>query len=280
MTPAGAPPRSIVLAVPEGGPFAPIVQSSLARAGWGTLLVHQPGALQEILGESGAALVVLDMALPGTQKALHALKLAPQSNWVPIVAIFPRGSAPLRPPALRVRADVELVEPIEIRHLVAGVERKAVRSSQPPSTRKVCIVLPSRLAELDRAVEVATAFLAPCGLEEEAQTSFLAAFREAVGNAVQHGNKGDPAKSVCVELRQNPATVTISVRDEGPGFDAQSRLHRASHTNAAQAARERHREGGAGGLGMYMLLRGSDLVRYSQRGNLVTLTIFLRRQRS
>lgn len=280
MSPEGAPKRPIVLALPQDGVFAPIVASSFARAGWGTLFVHQTGALQETLGRGGAALVVLDMALPGAQEAINTLKLEPRTNWVPIVAIFPRASTPMHPPELRVRADVELVEPIEIHHLVAAAERKAIRSNLPPSTRTVRAVLPSRLNELDRSMELAAAFLQPCGLDEATHTAFLAAVREAIGNAIQHGNKNDPTKSVCLELRQNPATVTISVRDEGPGFDAESRLRRVASTNAAQSARERHREGGVGGVGMHMLLGGSDLVRYSKRGNLVTLAIFLRRRRT
>ena len=281
MSPAGgAPTRPIVLAIPQDGVFAPMIQTAFLQAGWGAILVHQTEALPETLDTHGAALVVLDMLLPGAQGALETLKLEPRTNWVPVVGIFPRQCAPMRPPELRVRADVELVEPVDLRALVAAAERKAVRSSLPPSTRKVRLVLPSRLADLERAVELASAFIQPCALAEAAQTAFSAAIREAVGNAIQHGNRNDPAKHVCIELRQNPATITVSVRDEGPGFDAESRLRQASSTDAAQAARERHREGGRGGLGILMLLRGADMVRYSKAGNLVTLTKLLRRQRS
>jgi serine/threonine-protein kinase RsbW len=42
---------------------------------------------------------------------------------------------------------------------------------------------------------------------------------EALSNAFRHGNKGDPAKSVTVALRVDPAEVTIEVEDQGEGFD-------------------------------------------------------------
>ncbi|MBM4033223.1 MAG: ATP-binding protein [Planctomycetes bacterium] len=276
-TPDGsAPQRAIILAVPEDGVFAPIIQSGFTGAGWGAVLVHRAEALAEIAQGPAVALVVLDMALPGAQEVLHALKLNPATNWIPVVAVFPRSVAPLRPTRLRVQADLELGEPLEIHQLIAAAESRAVRSREAPSTRKVCCVLPSRRADLERAVEIAAAFLRHSGLDEVAQTHLLAAVREAIGNAMQHGHRNDPEKHVHLELRQNPATVTVSIRDEGPGFDAEHFMRLALLRDAAKAARERHRAGGQGGLGMLMLIRCTDRIRYSKSGNLVTLTKFIR----
>ncbi len=276
--PDAAPKRAILLAVPDDGLFRPIMESGFARAGWHTALVEPPAKLPEAVREHSVALVVLDMALPGAQEAIQALKLGVDTNWVPVVAIFPRGSDPRRPQELRVRADVELVEPIAVHHLIAAAETKAVRSSQPPSTRKVALIFPSRREELDRALDIATGILHTTGLEDTAQASLLAAVREAAANAIQHGNQGDPAKAVSLKFRQNPATVTFSIRDEGAGFDAQHYLRRAMNRDAAEAARDRHRAGGQGGLGILMLLRCTDQVRYNKAGNLVTLTRFLRKR--
>ena len=47
------------------------------------------------------------------------------------------------------------------------------------------------------------------------------AIREALANAVVHGNSEDPSKKVYVECRcYTDGEVSISVRDEGAGFDA------------------------------------------------------------
>jgi serine/threonine-protein kinase RsbW len=45
------------------------------------------------------------------------------------------------------------------------------------------------------------------------------AVREAVANAIKHGNGADPAKQVEVEVRLDGQDVEVSVRDEGEGFD-------------------------------------------------------------
>jgi serine/threonine-protein kinase RsbW len=44
--------------------------------------------------------------------------------------------------------------------------------------------------------------------------------REAVTNAVQHGNKLDPAKKVEVCFEMSPERLTVFVRDQGCGFQA------------------------------------------------------------
>lgn len=45
------------------------------------------------------------------------------------------------------------------------------------------------------------------------------AVREAVTNAVVHGNKLDEAKVVEVKLRNTPEAFEISVHDQGSGFN-------------------------------------------------------------
>lgn len=45
------------------------------------------------------------------------------------------------------------------------------------------------------------------------------AVREAVTNAVIHGNKLDNAKEIGLKLRNTPEVFEISVHDQGSGFD-------------------------------------------------------------
>ena len=45
------------------------------------------------------------------------------------------------------------------------------------------------------------------------------AVEEALVNAIKHGNKEDPAKSVHVRVQTSPAHLRIEIIDEGPGFD-------------------------------------------------------------
>ena len=58
---------------------------------------------------------------------------------------------------------------------------------------------------------------AECGGEEEYR--LVTALREAIANAIRHGNRQDPSLKVKVDLAIRNGTVTMRVEDEGLGFD-------------------------------------------------------------
>ena len=45
------------------------------------------------------------------------------------------------------------------------------------------------------------------------------ALEEGLANAIKHGNKMDPEKTVTVECFLNGDIVRVVIQDEGPGFD-------------------------------------------------------------
>lgn len=49
--------------------------------------------------------------------------------------------------------------------------------------------------------------------------NILVASVEAVNNAIIHGNKIDESKNVHIRIEKGESTLTISVKDEGDGFD-------------------------------------------------------------
>jgi serine/threonine-protein kinase RsbW len=60
------------------------------------------------------------------------------------------------------------------------------------------------------------------GLEEDSRHWIDLAVREAVANAIKHGNQEDPAKRVEVEVELSGSDLTIQVFDEGGGFQPES----------------------------------------------------------
>ena len=57
------------------------------------------------------------------------------------------------------------------------------------------------------------------GADEQIAFGLDMAIREAVTNAVMHGNKQDEAKEVRVNIKSSPEAIEISVHDEGQGFN-------------------------------------------------------------
>ena len=61
--------------------------------------------------------------------------------------------------------------------------------------------------------------LATRGFNSQSTFAVKLALEEAIINAIKHGNKLDPAKTVIIEAKITPTQAQISVQDQGSGFD-------------------------------------------------------------
>jgi serine/threonine-protein kinase RsbW len=78
---------------------------------------------------------------------------------------------------------------------------------------------PSRVEAVDQAAASVSEFLSRAGVGEDVLFGIDMAVREAVTNAVSHGNKLDESKFVDVGLKSLPGSFEITVHDQGPGFN-------------------------------------------------------------
>lgn len=83
------------------------------------------------------------------------------------------------------------------------------------------LTLPSRIESVEEAAVSIGRILSRSGVNEEVTFGVDMAVREAVTNAVLHGNKQAEGKFVHVHVttKTSPNSVEISVDDEGEGFD-------------------------------------------------------------
>jgi serine/threonine-protein kinase RsbW len=58
------------------------------------------------------------------------------------------------------------------------------------------------------------------GFEEDDALNVGIAVREAVINAIVHGNRMDPSRKVEVSIEARPFSIRARVRDQGAGFDS------------------------------------------------------------
>jgi serine/threonine-protein kinase RsbW len=80
--------------------------------------------------------------------------------------------------------------------------------------------------ELERSLPSEVAAISPfvdkirkCGCVPEGDSDVEVALREALANAIIHGNHENSGKHVHVRCRCKPDEVSIAVKDEGRGFD-------------------------------------------------------------
>jgi serine/threonine-protein kinase RsbW len=84
------------------------------------------------------------------------------------------------------------------------------------------LALPSRIEAIEEAAAAAAEFISRSGIESEAAFGIDMAVREAVTNAVLHGNRQDEAKLVVIRFKSSANALEITVRDEGSGFNPES----------------------------------------------------------
>jgi serine/threonine-protein kinase RsbW len=87
------------------------------------------------------------------------------------------------------------------------------------------------------------------------------ALGEALLNAIEHGNGGDPAKQVRVSYLVLQGVVLAEVEDEGPGFDPAQVPDPRDPENLEQPS----------GRGLFLMRHYMDSVTHNDLGNRVTL---------
>jgi serine/threonine-protein kinase RsbW len=80
-------------------------------------------------------------------------------------------------------------------------------------------LLDSTLSSVDRAEEIASGMAQLVGFDEDDLMKIGIAVREAVVNAVVHGNRYNENKKVRFSVVKNSERLTVRVADEGEGFE-------------------------------------------------------------
>jgi serine/threonine-protein kinase RsbW len=117
------------------------------------------------------------------------------------------------------------------------------------------------LDEAARVVETITAQVRAADFSKQDVFAVRLALDEALVNAIKHGHGGDPAKAVRVRWRLRPGGVQVRVLDRGPGFDPGDV---ADPLTGAGLERDC-------GRGLLLMRAAMTRVRYSRRGNAVSL---------
>src|ERR1700736_4425312 len=120
--------------------------------------------------------------------------------------------------------------------------------------------LPSEVTAISPSVDKLMLLIKRCGCAPGSEIDIEIALREALENAVIHGNHEDPRKHVYVSCRcEAEEEVSIIVRDEGQGFDSNA----LPDPTAPGAIESSH------GRGIYLMRAFMDEVRFEQGGAVV-----------
>jgi serine/threonine-protein kinase RsbW len=94
-------------------------------------------------------------------------------------------------------------------------------SVSPPTTESgpIRMSLSSRFENIEMAQHLCGKLLEGRNIPDETRHWILMALREALANAIKHGNARDLSKRVHLEMSVTDGWLQIRIRDEGIGFD-------------------------------------------------------------
>jgi serine/threonine-protein kinase RsbW len=114
--------------------------------------------------------------------------------------------------------------------------------------------LSSRFENIEMAQHLCGKLLEGWDLSEETTHWILMALREALANAIKHGNAQDLDKRVHLEMDVTDHTLTIRIRDEGAGFDPEAVVDPLAPENRFKTS----------GRGIFYMKTFMDEVRFRQ----------------
>lgn len=122
----------------------------------------------------------------------------------------------------------------------------------------------SDLEQVDLVGIVIQSTLEQIGVESDQSHWLVMSVREAVINAILHGNREDSTKRVLVEVDLEGQDFVVRIEDEGEGFDPDSLPDPTAPENLLRPS----------GRGIFMMRQFADSIEYSfpsKRGTVVTM---------
>ncbi len=126
------------------------------------------------------------------------------------------------------------------------------------------LAIDSRFESIEVVQVVLSDVLERFGVGDDSRHWIDIAVREAVANAIKHGNREDPAKKVEVDLLLEAGDLVVRVMDRGAGFDPSS-------TDDPLAPDNLHKTSGRGLFFMRKFMDGVDYTPRPGGGMVVTL---------
>ncbi len=127
------------------------------------------------------------------------------------------------------------------------------------------LTLSSDLDELEKLETFVGQIADFASFDAEKKHQVMLVLTEAVTNAILHGNKNHPEKTVKVTASLSSGKVNLAVRDQGAGFDPHSIPNPLEDENLLKTS----------GRGVWLMHEFADKVRFRDQGREVQLEFHL-----
>jgi CheY-like chemotaxis protein/anti-sigma regulatory factor (Ser/Thr protein kinase) len=223
------------------------------------------------------SLILLDIDLPDTDgfSICEHLKLDRETNLIPVIMVTILDGQQDKVHGLQVGANRYLTKPFSTESL-----HKAIQDAfswqedlkQNGTEGEIHFQMQSNMHYLDELNHLLAGLFLFSGFTQSQVKQLTTAVREMGTNAIEWGNQRQMDRLVTVVYRMDPAKITITIKDRGPGFDPKTLPHAAKNEDPVGHLMVRETLGlREGGFGILMSRGLVDELTYNETGNEVCL---------
>ena len=264
----------VLLLYPVKGRFSRILRLHFGKLDGRFIHLHDIREALDRYEELNPDLVVVDGRLDPKGEFVTRLKINKERSLTSVIKLYDKTTDVEGDVDFKIWENDYLTDPFEVLELFSLTEAELRRV---PRDRKVfqqqihfgfrCLP-----ANVEKANKLSDLIIRQSVRTEEDRTALFAAVKEAIDNAVVHGNKRDTTRMIDVNFLVDQKKVTVIVEDEGKGFDYEYYISRIDGQEAFEKAKKRIIEDGQrGGLGILLMAKCCDRLEYSTPGNAVRL---------
>lgn len=203
----------------------------------------------------------------------NRVKMDVTENIISIIRVKQEGALSNKE-LLEILPDEIVCEPFEVEELMGCLNDEVNRIADEKGyfSQQVRMRVPTIIGEIEKTYEIMEDLFAKTNLEEEQIDELGHAYREAIGNAAIHGNNNDQEKDIFIDFVVGSKKISLSIEDQGEGFDCTPFTRRAEDSVALDVARARNKLDNPGGMGMMIIAKCADEVSYNSKGTKITIT--------
>jgi two-component system, OmpR family, response regulator len=220
-------------------------------------------------------LIILDIMMPGIDgyEVCQRLKIQREFNPIPILMLSAKDTEQDRIVGFKTGADAYISKPFEVPDLSRAIEETVEKCRLAREDRgvrhEISFQVQSRFSYLEQVNEMIGQLFRRTDMAPDEIWEIKLAMHELGINAIEHGNKMDPAKQVKVGCTIFDGRLEFMIEDEGEGFDF-GRV--PDPTDSMGVHRDR-------GRGIFLVGQLVDEVQYINGGSKVRMVRFLNRPR-
>ncbi|MGH9914603.1 MAG: ATP-binding protein [Pyrinomonadaceae bacterium] len=161
------------------------------------------------------------------------------------------------PPGFITQNEAALDSQIQAIHETLAARRATGLTVNTDTLERIEITLPSALEFMDEVLAFLVNRAEQVGIASSENTNLYTALNEAFVNAVKHGNKLDPAKTIHIIVEFNSRQARFTFEDQGEGFDRSTLPNPLESENLLKTS----------GRGIHLIRHIMDEVEYNASGN-------------